>query len=1033
MNKIESVSKISSQGTSPASGGRQVHLYLDGKLHTLRGAWEWDLHADEVFCSDVMIQAPAGFQGTKALIHPEDSASVKAELARKNSAFQFRIITTYGEVRLLGGKELKLTEKLSPPESLPDDLPLSYMRSEISVKKACYEFSERTGSTGTWYINTSTNETWYSDFIYRLHGVAPQSLNPHPHTFHSFVHPDDQQIVSDYFDLSFSRRLPLRLEYGIVHLDGTEKRVLLSTTWSHSELGEEVFHGTMQDVTEKRVVEQDLQHAQLKMQLNNQLLSMAETNTGLGYWHLNLVTRKMMYSENCYRIFRIKPQPTGGSAQVFQSYVHPDDQERYVTTIEDIRKKQVVSDLEFRVVTPEGKIKYIRQRARPLSYGNDRLMAGTMQDITLQRTLEKHVAELQKQQVTREARTRLAESIAEMGSWLWNLTTGEMDWSEPLYELLGYKVNTTKISEKIFLRSVHPEDQGRFQEEMEQCISGRTESELTFRLMRKNGLRYVRALFKFLVQDNEDYFIASFQDVTTGQLAQRELTERVQLIETLSDSIPDIVIVTNSDHSIIQWNRKCEQVFGRKKEDVIGENFFEVFPQLKVDDVIGDMENVLAGAHIQREARNINRVIKGVYNINLVPLKDEEENVLGMLHMLHDVSKETHLHQELTTRLQFIEKLVEATVDRIIVLDRNLNYLYWNKRAADYYDVSKEEVIGKNILEMFPGFMNDPSYKEFRNVLRGEIVHIPAEKNLQKKKGYFETYLIPIKNNEGAVTSILWIVHDLYKEYQLQRQKLKEGEVLDVLNENYLELNAHYQVVNMNNSCAEYLGGTKEELTGLLVWEVLPEASGEPLKNAMKKAMEEGVYTRDEFMSAKTRHWQNFSIAPTIDGIVMVFYDIQREVESRRRLEQVAVASPDAITIYDLEAYYPEYINENLGNWLGYSSQELVDLGFQGRLQLLYPEDRQKIVDFNDELSRVSDTEVKTIDYRLTTREGKIIWVRNRSKVFHRNGDGKVTHILSVLQEVTREKMSKNELVQLNRALETRNKELEEQLRKLPR
>ncbi|MGZ8537057.1 MAG: sensor histidine kinase, partial [Flavisolibacter sp.] len=142
-------------------------------------------------------------------------------------------------------------------------------------------------------------------------------------------------------------------------------------------------------------------------------------------------------------------------------------------------------------------------------------------------------------------------------------------------------------------------------------------------------------------------------------------------------------------------------------------------------------------------------------------------------------------------------------------------------------------------------------------------------------------------------------------------------------------------------------------------------------------------------------------------------------------LQQTTSSTPDAITIYDLVAQQPIYLNTCLGDWLGYDCDELVALGYSGRLKVFHPEDINKIQYFNDEILKNNDEEISTIEYRLITKGGKTIWIRNRSRVFKKNTEGKPTHILSVLQDVTEIKIRKDELMHLNKTLAEKNKELE--------
>ena len=173
--------------------------------------------------------------------------------------------------------------------------------------------------------------------------------------------------------------------------------------------------------------------------------------------------------------------------------------------------------------------------------------------------------------------------------------------------------------------------------------------------------------------------------------------------------------------------------------------------------------------------RSAGGYIRQPYDYWLCPLKNENEEITGVLHVVHDVSEQLLVHQQLSERLNFIESLLQSSVDRIVVLDRLMNYMYWNPMAEQYYGIKKERIIGKNILEIFPSFRNHPGYNEFRKVLKGETVHLPASPN-EETEEYSETYLIPVKEESGNVTAVLWIVHDLSKEYEMQREKREADE-----------------------------------------------------------------------------------------------------------------------------------------------------------------------------------------------------------------------------------------------------------------
>lgn len=146
--------------------------------------------------------------------------------------------------------------------------------------------------------------------------------------------------------------------------------------------------------------------------------------------------------------------------------------------------------------------------------------------------------------------------------------------------------------------------------------------------------------------------------------------------------------------------------------------------------------------------------------------------------------------------------------------------------------------------------------------------------------------------------------------------------------------------------------------------------------------------------------------------------------ESQALLEQTIAASPDAIIIFDVERNQTQFLNQVLARWTGYSPQTLQDIGFEGRLEWLHPDDRSRLLQFNEQLKQVADESILTMDYRLSV-QGNTRWVRNRSRVFLRTPEGLPSHLLTILQDVSLEYNSQAKLNELNTSLQQKNRELE--------
>src|SRR5829696_4694659 len=87
--------------------GKTVKIFLHSSFYELSGNWQWEMEAGAVFCSDVILSFPADFVGAKGILHPDDTAAVKELVGEQTIPFlQFRIITTYGEVKTLVGENV---------------------------------------------------------------------------------------------------------------------------------------------------------------------------------------------------------------------------------------------------------------------------------------------------------------------------------------------------------------------------------------------------------------------------------------------------------------------------------------------------------------------------------------------------------------------------------------------------------------------------------------------------------------------------------------------------------------------------------------------------------------------------------------------------------------------------------------------------------------------------------------------------------------------------------------------------------------
>ncbi len=1022
MQEVKLASETIKQNKEP---GKSVTLYLNNQLFTLSGCWQWELHADAVYCSDVMMGWPTDFFGTKAVIHPDDKAEVWEILINSGADaelnLQFRIITTYGEVKELSGTRLFI-EPTGDKNPLEQSVKEQEVQSEnsreaakLALQKAAYSNAEHLTRSAVWYHNVATSETWYADGIFKTYDLPPQSLNAHLNTFHPFLHPDDRAEVIEAQENAFIGRQPLHLEFRIVQPGGDEKWVYQATAWSFSEKGEQLLTGVLQNISDQKEMDQKCDQDKAAISFQKQLLHFAESATGIGYWQVNVLTKKITYSDNYYRLFGHKPQTIPANFNTFVNTLHPEDLSIYEQVQAKIRKEHTAPEVDYRIIRPDGKIRYIRQRGKSIISGNEILVVGTVQDITVQKALEQKVSNLQETSGIKLFTAQQAEALAGVGNWVGNIPTGEAEWSESFYELLGQKVSAGS-TQKLLLRSIHPEDQKRFSNELSMTLTERKETAFSFRLLRRGEVRYLKATFKIMPYNGADLFIGTLYDNTAEQTVSQSLNSQVQLQNLLIDTSPDQTFITDAENKIVLWNKKCEEVYKLKREKVIGENLFDVLPNLKQEPLLERLNKVLAGQEIRTKHQKGFYILRGYYNMIHTPLQDSAGNITGVLHLLQDVTEQHELTEQLNNRVLFIEKLLEATVDRIVVLDKNMNYLYWNKKAEQDYGFLKEQIIGKNILEVFPQDEVQLSYSDFRKALRGETVYQPATEAAPE-----EAYLIPVKGEGTEVTAVLWVQYDRKKDFVIQQQAQKALAIINAINENYLELDRDYKVIFINKKALEYFEKEEKDIKGQVIWDVFPQTIDTALHLAFAHVMEERVPVRSEFRSPLKNMPLLVSAVPTVDGMAVAFSDIgfiknaeQVLAEEHRRLKEAQAIGKigsfewDAVTGISLWSDELYRIN-GLPPQSSPITKEIAD-------SFIYPDDAPAL--FELKKTSLQKTGSYQLAHRIKNKTGEVRWVAHQWES-HANNEGSIVRVTGIVQDITETKLAAQQLQQTAEKLQT--------------
>jgi PAS domain S-box-containing protein len=123
-----------------------------------------------------------------------------------------------------------------------------------------------------------------------------------------------------------------------------------------------------------------------------QRLRFALGAAGIGTWHLDLRSGIATYDESLNRIFGLEPKESRAALTTRLSLIHADDRERVKTTVNAAIRNRTEFSLEFRIVRPDGEIRWLRDRGRIFvdETGDATEATGAVMDVTERRRLDEH-------------------------------------------------------------------------------------------------------------------------------------------------------------------------------------------------------------------------------------------------------------------------------------------------------------------------------------------------------------------------------------------------------------------------------------------------------------------------------------------------------------------------------------------------------------------------------------------------------------------------------------------------------------------
>ena len=242
---------------------------------------------------------------------------------------------------------------------------------------------------GLWDWNLSTGDCYYSPTWSKMLGYEANELANTSDLWLKLTHPDDRQRAQESGDRHIAGIVDsIETELRLRHKDGHWVWVLdRGGTVERDADGKPLrLMGVQTDITRQKEAEAALEQVNVRFRL-------ALAASGTGIWHHDIGTRKSYWDARSREIFGLVADKDEVSAELWHTYLHPDDKEATERAHLIAPGSNDVVASQYRIIRRDGEVRHLESLVRFIAgVGSAGQVLGTVRDITEEKTRAEELA-----------------------------------------------------------------------------------------------------------------------------------------------------------------------------------------------------------------------------------------------------------------------------------------------------------------------------------------------------------------------------------------------------------------------------------------------------------------------------------------------------------------------------------------------------------------------------------------------------------------------------------------------------------------
>jgi len=308
--------------------------------------------------------------------------------------------------------------------------------------------------------------------------------------------------------------------------------------------------------------------------------------------------------------------------------------------------------------------------------GQPEMLWAVVRDISHRKQAEKERSQLIASLKKSEASLAEAQRVAHVGSWEFDVLTGEITYSQEKFRIFGLDQSQGEPTFAELIELIHPDDRALFQQNIGRALTDGTPYEFDFRIMRPDGqLRHLdcRGEPVFNEQGQVIQLFGTVLDITDRKLAEEALrTSETRYRELVESQDRVLVCRWYPDTTLTFVNQSYSRFFGKSSQELLGKQYLELLPDHKSQELIRSATQSLLN-NLRPETTEHSMVSstgeERWYRWTDQPILDQEGRLIELQSFGIDITESKRAEAALKESEQFLRSIYDGVEAAIFIVD----------------------------------------------------------------------------------------------------------------------------------------------------------------------------------------------------------------------------------------------------------------------------------------------------------------------------------------------------------------------------